>query len=87
LRMILALYTVTTTKAAQDHGNNREIQHNLSIAACTTLSEVLAAMDLPPPEGPLVVSDKATNMQRLSRSKASKRPRDGSDAPWARSKW
>ncbi len=87
LRMILSLHAVATTKAAEDHGNNKEIQQHLGIAAGNILPEVLVAMELPPPEGAPVQSDKATNMQRLSKSKASKRPRDGSDAPWARSKW
>ncbi|KAG7672077.1 hypothetical protein NADE_000257 [Nannochloris sp. 'desiccata'] len=87
LRMILSLHAVATTKAAEDHGNNKEIQQHLGIAAGNILPEVLAAMELPPPEGAPVQSDKATNMQRLSKSKASRRPRDGSDQPWARSKW
>jgi hypothetical protein len=87
LRMVLALHTVSTTTAAQQHGNNKEIQRHLGIAATNLLPEVLAAMALPPPEGAPVISDKATNMQRLSKSKASRRPRDGSDAPWARSKF
>jgi hypothetical protein len=87
LRMILSLHAVATTKAAEDHGNNKEIQQTLGIAAGKILPEVLVAMDLPPPEGAPVQSDKATNMQRLSKSKASRRPRDGSDQPWARSKW
>jgi len=87
LRMVLSLHAVATTKAAEDHGNNKEIQQNLGTAAGNILPEVLAAMELPPPEGAPVQSDKATNMQRLSKSKATRRPRDGSDQPWARSKW
>ena len=87
LRMILALHTVTTTTAAQQHGNNQEIQKDLALAAGNVLPEVLAAMELPPPEGAPVMSDKLTNMNRLIKSKASRRPRDGSDAPWARSRF
>lgn len=87
LRMVLSLHAVATTKAAEDHGNNKEIQINLGTAAGNILPEVLAAMELPPPKGAPVQSDKASNMQRLSKSKASRRPRDGSDQPWARSKW
>ena len=83
LRMVLALASAT------DQGTIDDLTvSTLAAAAGELLPEVLAGIDLLPPEGDATLSEKAKNMERMiNQKKTSGRGTSGSKAPWARSKF
>lgn len=83
LRMVLAL-----ASASQGESRNDIRTLELAAAAGELLPEVIAAMDVSPPEGSPQLSEKAKNIERMNKQKRNSgrgNASPDSKAPWARS--